>query len=152
MLRLGNRFREAFEREYRVDGDVRRAALAVGVGSNLAHRWVRQSGGMIRIKAADTGYRLSFEERERIEELLRVGSSQAAIARDLGRSRSTICRELQRNARSYATPHGGRRVRPYVARIAQVRTEAVGGVNPWWGISLTTCSGAVSKSTNSYDV
>ncbi|WP_413627318.1 IS30 family transposase [Fructilactobacillus vespulae] len=44
---------------------------------------------------------LSFEERIKIEDYLEQGLSQAQIASKLGRSRSTICRELKRNMPEY---------------------------------------------------
>jgi len=124
MLKLAKRFEVAFWREYRVDGDLERAAVVAGIGSNTARRWVRESGGVMRIRTTNSGYRLSFEERELIEELRAQKVSQAEIARILGRPRSTICRELHRNERGYTTGRGGRYVLPYVARIAQVKTEA----------------------------
>ena len=124
-LKLANRYREAFWREYRIDGDAERAAAAAGVGSNMAYRWLRESGRMIRVKTADSGYRLTFEERELIEEMLAQGRKQAEIARELGRARSTICREVTRNARGHGLTLAGRpRVRPYAARVAQVKAEA----------------------------
>ncbi len=45
------------------------------------------------------GYRhLTEGERYQIEALLRAMKSPAEIARQLGRSKSTICRELARNS------------------------------------------------------
>jgi IS30 family transposase len=40
---------------------------------------------------------LNIEEREILAQLRMVGASQAKIARELGRARSTVCRELRRN-------------------------------------------------------
>ena len=85
MLKLAKRFEVAFWREYRVDGDLERAAVVAGIGSNTARRWVRESGGVMRIRTTNSGYRLSFEERELIEELHAQKVSQAEIARILGR-------------------------------------------------------------------
>lgn len=48
-------------------------------------------------------HQLTHEERYRITALLRLGRSQAEIAAELGRVRSTISRELRRNA----THHDG---------------------------------------------
>lgn len=48
-------------------------------------------------------HQLTHEERYSITALLRTGRSQAEIAADLGRSRSTISRELRRNV----TRHDG---------------------------------------------
>jgi IS30 family transposase len=76
------------------------------------------------LRRPDSGHRLSFEERELIEEMIAAGSTQAEVARALQRPRSTVCRELQRNARTQGLlPSGRPRLRPYVARIAQVKAE-----------------------------
>ena len=77
---------------------------------------------MFRMRDADSGHRLSYEERELIEEMLAAGRSPAEIARATGRHRSTICREVKRHARLYGhTPSGTVRLRPYAARIAQLK-------------------------------
>ena len=54
---------------------------------------------------------LTLEERYQIQALVRLHSSQAEIARVLGRNPSTICRELRRNADPSC-------VHPYVAQRA----------------------------------
>ncbi len=123
-LKLARRFEDAFWREYRRDGNVERAAAAAGVGSHMGRRWVRESGGVIRMRVADSGHRLSFEERELIEEMLARGHTRAEIARATGRARSTICREVARNSRTSGTlPSGRSRVRDYAARVAQLKAE-----------------------------
>lgn len=48
-----------------------------------------------------TYYQLTSEERYMLSALKRQGHSQAEIARNLGRHRSTICRELKRNSSHY---------------------------------------------------
>ncbi len=76
------------------------------------------------MRVADSGHRLSFEERELIEEMLARGHSRAEIARATGRARSTICREVQRNARPRGHTRAGTvRVRRYAARVAQLKAE-----------------------------
>ncbi|PKW26494.1 IS30 family transposase [Phycicoccus duodecadis] len=101
-----------------------RSAAVAGVGSSIAGRWVRESGGVIRMRVADSGHRLSFEEREAIEEMLARGHTQAEIAREIGRARSTISREIARNLRPKGrTSAGTVRMRPYSARIAQLKAE-----------------------------
>jgi IS30 family transposase len=123
-LKLARRFEDAFWKEYRLDGSVDRAAAAAGVSTGVASRWVREAGGMFRMRVADSGHRLSFEEREEIEELLAQGRSPAEIARATGRHRSTIGREVKRHARLYGhTPSGTVRLRPYAARVAQLKAE-----------------------------
>ncbi|WP_437177182.1 IS30 family transposase [Arthrobacter globiformis] len=69
---------------------------------------------------------LSLEERETIRDLSMIGSSVRAIARGLGRSPSTVSRELRRNSdpRLGYLPHGAqrkataRRARPKPAKLA----------------------------------
>jgi Transposase and inactivated derivatives, IS30 family len=124
-LKLARRFEDAFWKEYRLHGSADRAAAAAGVSSGVAHRWVREAGGMFRMRVSDSGHRLSFEEREEIEELLARGDTPAQIARALGRHRSTICREIKRNLRPKGRTSSGKlKLRPYAARIAQVKAEA----------------------------
>jgi IS30 family transposase len=81
------------------------AAVACGVSTPVGSRWFREAGGMPPISLAQpSGRYLSFAEREEIA-LLRVQRCGVrAIARRLGRSPSTISRELRRNA---ATRGGG---------------------------------------------
>ena len=74
-------------------------ATACGASPAVGARWFRQAGGMPPISLSPpSGRYLSFAEREEIA-LLRVqGLGVRAVARSLGRSPSTISRELQRNA------------------------------------------------------
>ena len=123
-LKLARRFEDVFWREYRLDRDVERAALVARVGSSVARRWIRECGGVIKVRVADSGHRLSFEEREEIEEMLAQGRSPAQIARATGRHRSTIGREIQRNLRPKGRTSSGKlKLRPYAARIAQLHAE-----------------------------
>jgi hypothetical protein len=85
------------------------AALAAGMSQPVGTRLFRLAGGMApamfrsSTKPPSERY-LSFAEREEIA-LLRVqGFSRREIGRRLGRSASTISRELRRNA---ATRGGG---------------------------------------------
>ncbi|WP_219824174.1 IS30 family transposase [Actinokineospora auranticolor] len=75
------------------------AAVACGVSMPLGTRWFREGGGMPSISLAPpSGRFLSFAEREEIA-LLRVRElGVREIARRIGRSASTISRELRRNA------------------------------------------------------
>jgi transposase len=75
------------------------AATEAGVSAAVGVRWFREGGGMPTVALAPaSGRYLSFAEREEIA-ILRVGGAGVReIARQLGRSPSTICRELRRNA------------------------------------------------------
>jgi transposase, IS30 family len=89
-----------------------RAATAVGVSSRTGYRWWSQAGsvalkvgrgggGLVRPGNPDTRdgprHRLSLNERIAIMRLVDQGVSQADVARRIGRSPATVCRELKRN-------------------------------------------------------
>lgn len=74
------------------------AGAAVGVSNGAAVRWAHQSGG-VKPRLSAPARRLSYRERCRIEDLLDAHWSLAAIARDLGRSRSTVTREVAAHRR-----------------------------------------------------
>jgi len=75
------------------------AAAEVGVSAPVAFRWFREGGGMSSIiKVPPSGRYLSFEEREEIALLRASGCGVRETALQLGRSPSTISRELRRNA------------------------------------------------------
>jgi IS30 family transposase len=81
------------------------AAAEAGVSVAVGVRWFREGGGMPSVTlAAPSGRYLSFAEREEIAILRTGGCGVREIARQLGRSPSTISRELRRNA---ATRSGG---------------------------------------------
>jgi IS30 family transposase len=85
-----------FWRQVRYWESWRAAGAAVGVSTRVVDRWLAESGG-VKPKLVEPVTRLSYRERCRIEDLLHAGWSQAQIARDLGRHRSTISREVHRN-------------------------------------------------------
>jgi IS30 family transposase len=90
------------------------AALAVGASSVAGSRWFRERGGMPTFMLAPlSGRYLCFEEREEIALLRAQGAGVREIARWLGRSPSTVSRELRRNA---ATRGGKLEYRPSVAQ------------------------------------
>jgi hypothetical protein len=79
------------------------AAADAGVSSPLGPRWFLSAGGMPPTHLAPSaklrlGRYLSFPEREKIAIELAKGAGIRAIARKLGRSSSTILREVKRNA------------------------------------------------------
>jgi IS30 family transposase len=106
------------------------AAAVAGVSQAVGSRWFRQAGGMPPIMLAPlSGRYLSFSEREEIAILRAQQLGVRAIALRVGRSPSTISRELRRNAstRSHAVTyrattaqwHAERRAsRPKVSRLA----------------------------------
>ena len=96
------------------------AAAAVGVSQAAGGRWFRQGGGMPSIDVAPlSGRYLSFAEREEIALLRAQHHGVRAIARRLGRSPSTISRELRRNAAT----RGGKL--EYRASVAQWKADLV---------------------------
>src|SRR5215472_7867283 len=76
------------------------AAAEAGVSAVVGVRWFREAGGMppSAIRAPLSGRYLSFGEREEIALLRAQKCGVREIARQLGRSPSTISRELRRNA------------------------------------------------------
>jgi IS30 family transposase len=81
------------------------AAVQAGVSPAVGVRWFREGGGMPSVALAPaSGRYLSFAEREEIAILRARGAGVREIARQLGRSPSTVSREIRRNA---ATRGGG---------------------------------------------
>lgn len=96
------------------------AAARVGVSQAVGGRWFRHGGGMSPFDLEGfSGRYLTYREREEIA-LMRVqGFGVRMIARALGRSPSTISRELRRNAAT----RGGKL--EYRASVAQWKAELV---------------------------
>jgi transposase, IS30 family len=118
---------------------IERAAVEAGVSITQGRRWFANGGGMAPMSLAEpSGRYLSAAERERIDLCWAEGWTQAEIARDVDRAKSTISRELARNRlprgrRKPPLPNGQRR-RPgpvpgqprrahYRAAKAQARAE-----------------------------
>ena len=75
------------------------AAVEAGVSEAVGVRWFREGGGMPSVTVAPlSGRYLSFAEREEIALLRAQKLGVREIARRIGRSPSTISRELRRNA------------------------------------------------------
>jgi len=75
------------------------AAVEIGVSQVVGVRWFREGGGMPTVTQAPlSGRYLSFADREEIAILRSREFGVRQIARELGRSPSTISRELRRNA------------------------------------------------------
>src|SRR5438128_5574871 len=106
------------------------AGVVAGVSPAVGVRWFRESGGVPPVSQAPlSGRYLSFAEREEIAILKARDCGVREIARRLGRSSSTISRELRRNAAtrggcldyraSTAQWHADRRARrPKTAKLA----------------------------------
>ena len=94
------------------------AAAAVGVSSAIGTRWFRHRGGMPTFMAVPiVGRYLSFAELGGVALVNSHSESVRDIARRLGRSPSTVSRELRRNAAT----RGGRL--EYRASVAQWKAE-----------------------------
>ncbi|MGO9976090.1 MAG: IS30 family transposase [Solirubrobacteraceae bacterium] len=75
------------------------AGVEAGVSPAVGVRWFREGGGMPTVtQAPSSGRYLSITEREEIALLRAQGCGVREIARQLGRSPSTVSRELRRNA------------------------------------------------------
>lgn len=94
------------------------AAELAGVSEAVGVRWFRDGGGMPTVTLAPlSGRYLSFAEREEIALLRAQGTGIREIARRIGRSPSTVSRELRRNAAT----RGGQL--EYRASVAQWKAE-----------------------------
>ncbi len=95
-----------------------KAAEAAGVSEAVGARWFRYRGGMPLFMSKPVSNRyLSFAEREEIGVLRAQNLSVREIARRIGRSPSTVSRELTRNAAT----RGGKL--EYRASVAQWKSE-----------------------------
>src|SRR5712691_10429386 len=122
--------RQRFWRAIAAGRSSEEAAAAAGVSQAVGSRWFRDGGGMPPISLAPLSERyLSFAEREEIALLHAQRVGVRGIARRLGRSPSTVSRELRRNAstRSHSIAyrattaqwHDERRAsRPKVSKLA----------------------------------
>jgi IS30 family transposase len=94
------------------------AGIAIGVSPVAGSRWFRESGGMSPYSwPPPSGRYLSLVEREEIAIQRALGKGVRQIASALGRSPSTISRELRRNAAT----RGGKL--EYRASVAQWKAE-----------------------------
>ena len=88
-------------------------AARFGVSERTVHR-IRDHDALVRRRGSHSGFRLRFEERVEIQLRCEAGQSVRRIAGAIGRSASTVCRELARN--------GGRE--RYRAQRAEARAQA----------------------------
>ncbi|AHI01005.1 hypothetical protein KALB_7647 [Kutzneria albida DSM 43870] len=104
MARRGRKRRPELESEYwqlimSGVGTVE-ARKIVGIGRKTGYQWRAENGGLPPARVAEdarSGRYLSLLERQRIATLRRDSLGPRAIARLLGRSPSTVSRELNRN-------------------------------------------------------
>jgi hypothetical protein len=124
--RLARELEREFWRQVPLWSSWAAAGVAAGVSPRAGNRWAAESGG-VKPRLSVPSVRLSYRERCRIEDLLEVGWSPAAIARVLGRHRSTVGREIARHRRvrdgRYGADHAqsvadGAARRPRPARLA----------------------------------
>src|SRR4051794_39276161 len=117
---LRREVQRAFWREIAKGLTSEQAGVAVGASQAAGSRWFREGGGMASIDPVLlSGRYLSFAEREEIAILRAQGVGVRETARRLGRSPSTISRELRRNA---ATRCGKLE---YRASVAQWKAELI---------------------------
>jgi IS30 family transposase len=97
-----------------------KAADGVGVAHWSARHWFRDGGGMSPLDLGESSGRyLSLAEREEIALARAAGAGIRQIARSIGRSPSTVSRELRRNRAAGWTP-----LSRYRATLAQSKAEA----------------------------
>jgi len=99
------------------------ACDAVGVNRRTGRRWRQATGGRIPRKTAPpSGRYLSLADRLQMADLRLGGATVHAIATELGRSPSTVSRELRRNGPTPGARAGGK----YLPYAAQKRAELRG--------------------------
>jgi len=99
--------------ELRVGAGVAVVAARFGVSERTVNR-IREHDVLVRRRCSLSGFRLRYEERVEIQVRCEDGQSVRRIAGAIGRSASTVCRELARN--------GGRE--RYRAQRAEARAQA----------------------------
>ena len=102
---------------------IKDAAEEVGVDYETAREWVARAGGIAPRRGQGTGRFLSLAEREEIAVGLAAGLGIRVIARRLGRSPSTVSREVSRNRQRGSSTTGAPRG-SYRAVLAQGKAEA----------------------------
>lgn len=108
--------RDSFWSGVRSGLTIEESALNAGVSVDTGRKWFKQCGGVNPTRTrAPQGRYLTFAEREEIMALCAAGHGVRAIARAVGRSPSTISRELGRGRN-----HAGR----YRASLGQAAADA----------------------------
>src|SRR5574342_563675 len=116
--KLPRALQRQFWRLVRTGLSYEKAGESAGVALTQVKRWVRQGGGMPMVDLAEpSGRYLSVGEREEIACGRAAGLGVREIARKLGRSPSTVTREISRN-------RGAGNSWRYRASTAQARADA----------------------------
>ena len=129
---------------------LREAAAAAGVSKTAAHYWLKESGGVRpRVGRPASPLRLSMAEREEISRGLARGLTLTAIAAQLGRSTSTVSREVKRNSgvKGYRAVPAERMARarirrprdPKLARDPQLRAVVERWLAQRWSPQQISC-------------
>ena len=126
-FRAPDALRDEFFSLLRRGVSVKEASARIGVWRSSAQRWLGQTGGMQMRMGSDGGVesgpvpavrpgsnRLDLVDRTVVMIRVREGLGAAAIAREIGRHRSVVWREIQRNKCADGS---------YQADVAQVRTH-----------------------------
>jgi IS30 family transposase len=107
---------------------LREATNAAGVSKTAGHYWLKESGGVRpRPKVARAALRLSLVEREEISRELAKGHTMTSIAALLGRSVSTVSREVARNTTASGAYRAVRADRMALARTRRPRPSKLAG-------------------------
>ena len=93
-FRTTRRMEDRFWAQYSGGVGLEQAAAVAGVSWGTAKGWLRKRGGVKPTPSSD-GNALSLDERIRIQAGVMAGESNAEIARQIGRHRSTVGEELK---------------------------------------------------------
>jgi transposase, IS30 family len=117
--------RAAIVARFRVNAEVEEVAAQFGVPKRSAYR-LRDEAALMGRRVLDSPHRLSSTERERISRGIAAGESGRQIARGLGRSASTVCREIRAGGgrRSYRAVGAERRAQRRARRPKPTKLSA----------------------------
>ena len=112
-VKVSRETRRGFWDALRVGSSPSAAAVAVGASDSAGRRWIINAGGVMERRTTATGFRLTLADRRSIENGCRAGFTFSVIATVIGKSTSTVSREV-----------GGKAGRAtYRADRAQLRAE-----------------------------
>jgi transposase, IS30 family len=114
------------------------AAARAGASGRAGWRWMRAAGGVRPPAAPASGRYLRGWEREEIAVGLAAGDSCRVIAARLGRSASTVSREVRRNGagRGYRASVAGHLARERARRPKPAKLAVNGELRQWVGQKL----------------